>query len=114
MYPVVNLRRLGVGARVYVEGLEDAMVRTAGVHGVCARVRRAARACVTPLPRTRARRRVPPLSSLPKLWGDWRTFCSASASCARWGVAVWGPPWHAWVAWDLACRLHGGRADMQS
>ena len=39
MYPVVNLRRLGVGARAYVEGLEDAMVRTAGVYGVSARVR---------------------------------------------------------------------------
>ena len=39
MYPVVNLRRLGVGARAYVEGLEDAMVRTAGAYGVCARVR---------------------------------------------------------------------------
>ena len=39
MYPIVNLRRLGVGARAYVEGLEDAMVRTAGVYGVSARVR---------------------------------------------------------------------------
>lgn len=42
VYPVVNLRRLGVGARAYVEGLEDAMVRTAGVYGVSARVRAAA------------------------------------------------------------------------
>ena len=40
MYPIVNLRRLGVGARVFVEGLEDAMVRTAGAYGVSARVRR--------------------------------------------------------------------------
>lgn len=40
MYPIVNLRRLGVGARVFVEGLEDAMVRTAGACGVSARVRR--------------------------------------------------------------------------
>ena len=46
MYPVVNLRRLGVGARVYVEGLEDAMVRTAGVYGVSARVRCLMTSCV--------------------------------------------------------------------
>ncbi|KAK9825202.1 hypothetical protein WJX81_008281 [Elliptochloris bilobata] len=43
MYPIVNLRRLGVGARAYVEGLEDAMVRVAGAYGVSARGRVPAR-----------------------------------------------------------------------
>ena len=39
VYPVVSLRELGVGARAYVEGLEDALIRVAGVHGISARVR---------------------------------------------------------------------------
>lgn len=39
-YPVVNLRRLGLGARAYVEGLEDCMVRTAGAFGISARAPR--------------------------------------------------------------------------
>lgn len=38
-YPVVHLRRLGCGARDYVEGLEDAMVRLAARHQVTARGR---------------------------------------------------------------------------
>jgi hypothetical protein len=38
VYPIVSLRELGVGARAYVEGLEDALIRTAGVHGISARV----------------------------------------------------------------------------
>lgn len=39
VYPIVNLRELGVGARAYVEGLEDAMVRALGAYGIAARVR---------------------------------------------------------------------------
>jgi lipoate-protein ligase B len=39
VYPIVSLRELGVGPRAYVEGLEDALIRTAGVHGISARVR---------------------------------------------------------------------------
>ncbi len=39
VYPIVSLRELGLGARAYVEGLEDALIRTAGVYGVQARVR---------------------------------------------------------------------------
>ena len=39
IYPIVSLRELGLGARAYVEGLEDALIRTAGVYGISARVR---------------------------------------------------------------------------
>jgi len=90
MYPVVNLRRLGVGARAYVEGLEDAMVRTAGVYGVCARVRRAACARVTPSPC----RRVPPPPFPPPprtYWDDQRAFSSASAWLLPGGRGSTGP-----------------------
>ncbi|KAF6252536.1 lipoyl transferase [Scenedesmus sp. NREL 46B-D3] len=38
-YPIVNLRQLGLGARAFVEGLEDAMVQTAGCFGIQARGR---------------------------------------------------------------------------
>lgn len=33
-YPIVNLRQLGLGARAFVEGLEDAMVQTVGCFGI--------------------------------------------------------------------------------
>lgn len=33
-YPIVDLRQLGLGARAFVEGLEDAMVQTAGCFGI--------------------------------------------------------------------------------
>ncbi len=33
-YPIVDLRQLRVGARAYVEGLEDAMIRTLGCFGL--------------------------------------------------------------------------------
>eukprot|EP00882_Tetradesmus_deserticola_P025760 GHRQ01028323.1.p1 GENE.GHRQ01028323.1~~GHRQ01028323.1.p1 ORF type:complete len:100 (+),score=12.06 GHRQ01028323.1:265-564(+) len=33
-YPIVNLRQLGLGARAFVERLEDAMVQTAGCFGI--------------------------------------------------------------------------------
>lgn len=39
LYPVVNLRRLGLGARAYVEALEDCMVDTCSQYGIHARVR---------------------------------------------------------------------------
>ncbi len=39
LYPIINLRRLRRGARRYVEGLEDIMIRTCGAYGICARVR---------------------------------------------------------------------------
>ena len=38
VYPVVGLRALGLGARAYVEGLEDCLIRVAGVYGLHARV----------------------------------------------------------------------------
>lgn len=38
VYPIVSLRPLGVGARAYVEGLEDVVVRTLGRYGIAARV----------------------------------------------------------------------------
>ena len=38
LYPVVNLRRLGLGARAYVEALEDCMVDTCSQYGIQARV----------------------------------------------------------------------------
>jgi len=38
-YPIVNLRRLRLGARAYVEGLEDTVVATVGQYGPQARVR---------------------------------------------------------------------------
>lgn len=38
-YPIVDLRQLGLGARAFVEGLEDAMVQTAGCFGIQARGR---------------------------------------------------------------------------
>ncbi|KAI8462633.1 MAG: hypothetical protein J3K34DRAFT_447355 [Monoraphidium minutum] len=38
-YPVVGLRGLGLGARAYVEALEDAMIGVAGAYGVAARGR---------------------------------------------------------------------------
>jgi lipoyl(octanoyl) transferase len=34
IYPVINLRRLGCGARAFVEGLEDVMTNIAAGHGV--------------------------------------------------------------------------------
>lgn len=37
-YPIVSLRHLGLGARAYVEALEDAMVAVAGRYGLAARV----------------------------------------------------------------------------
>lgn len=38
MYPIVNLRRLGIGARAYVEGLEDTIISTLQRHGISAQV----------------------------------------------------------------------------
>uniref|UniRef100_A0A383WCR3 lipoyl(octanoyl) transferase n=1 Tax=Tetradesmus obliquus TaxID=3088 RepID=A0A383WCR3_TETOB len=38
-YPIINLRQLGLGARAFVEGLEDAMVQAAGCFGIEARGR---------------------------------------------------------------------------
>ena len=38
-YPIVSLRPLGLGARAYVESLEDTMVAVAGAYGVAARGR---------------------------------------------------------------------------
>lgn len=45
VYPIVSLRQLGVGARAYVEGLEDVLVRTLGQHGISARVSHSAVQC---------------------------------------------------------------------
>ena len=39
VYPIVNLRRLRLGARAFVESLEDAMIATAAEYGVTARGR---------------------------------------------------------------------------
>ena len=39
LYPVLALRPLGVGARAYVEGLEDVLCAVAARHGVAARGR---------------------------------------------------------------------------
>ncbi|PSC75351.1 octanoyltransferase [Micractinium conductrix] len=39
LYPILSLRQLGLGARAYVEGLEDAMVAALGHYGVAARGR---------------------------------------------------------------------------
>ena len=39
IYPVVNLRRLGLGARAYVETLEDCMVDACSQYDIHARVR---------------------------------------------------------------------------
>lgn len=33
-YPIINIRQLGLGARAYVEGLEQVMVQTAGCYGI--------------------------------------------------------------------------------
>lgn len=38
-YPILDLRQLGLGARAFVEGLEDAMVQTVGCFGIQARGR---------------------------------------------------------------------------
>ena len=38
LYPIVDIRGLNVGARAYVEGLEDTMIRAVGAYGVHARV----------------------------------------------------------------------------
>jgi len=38
LYPIVNLRELRVGARAYVEGLEDTMISAVGAYGVEAKV----------------------------------------------------------------------------
>ena len=38
MYPVVNLRRLKMGARAYVETLEDCVVSACNHFGIAARV----------------------------------------------------------------------------
>jgi lipoyl(octanoyl) transferase 2 len=37
-YPIVSLRDLALGVRAYVESLEEAMVRVAGLYGIHARV----------------------------------------------------------------------------
>ncbi|GAQ78556.1 Lypoyltransferase mitochondrial-like [Klebsormidium nitens] len=37
LYPILNLHEAKIGARAYVEGLEEVMVQTAGVWGVKAR-----------------------------------------------------------------------------
>lgn len=34
VYPIVSLRRIGMGARAYVESLEDAMIDTAAEYGI--------------------------------------------------------------------------------
>lgn len=39
MYPIVNLRRLGVGPRAYVEGLEDTIIACLQQFGIHAQVR---------------------------------------------------------------------------
>ena len=39
-YPIVHLRQLRLGPRVYVEALEDAMIATAKDYGVKSKVRR--------------------------------------------------------------------------
>ena len=39
-YPILNLRSLKLGARAYVEALEDTMIDTAEKYGVVAKVRR--------------------------------------------------------------------------
>lgn len=39
VYPILNLHRLRIGARQYVEGLEDVMIAALGAYGVTARVR---------------------------------------------------------------------------
>jgi len=33
-YPIINLRQLGLGARAFVEALEDAMIHTVGCFGI--------------------------------------------------------------------------------
>eukprot|EP00884_Botryococcus_braunii_P008253 jgi/Botrbrau1/17429/Bobra.0054s0023.2 len=38
-YPILNLQRLNMGARTYVEGLEDAMIIALGAYGINARGR---------------------------------------------------------------------------
>lgn len=38
LYPIVNLRRIGFGARAYVETLEDCMVAACSHYGIQARV----------------------------------------------------------------------------
>ena len=38
-YPILNLRRLGIGARAYVEGLEDVVIATLHHFGIPAQVR---------------------------------------------------------------------------
>ena len=37
-YPILNLRRLGIGARAYVEGLEDAVIATLSRFSIDAQV----------------------------------------------------------------------------
>ncbi|KAL4428172.1 hypothetical protein ABPG75_002261 [Micractinium tetrahymenae] len=39
LYPILSLRELGLGARAYVEGLEDVMVASLGRYGIAARGR---------------------------------------------------------------------------
>lgn len=39
VYPIVSLRQLGIGARAYVEGLEDCLIRVADHYGVQAKGR---------------------------------------------------------------------------
>ena len=48
VYPVINLRRLQLGARAYVEGLEDTVIATLGTFGIEARVS-VSNMCRTPL-----------------------------------------------------------------
>ncbi len=38
-YPILNLRQQGIGARAYVEGLEDVVIATLGHFGISAQVR---------------------------------------------------------------------------
>ena len=51
VYPVVGLRALGLGARAYVEGLEDCLIRVAALYGLHARVLPFPPGCCLPMVR---------------------------------------------------------------
>jgi lipoate-protein ligase B len=83
IYPVLSLRRLGCGARAYVEGLEDVMAAVAASHGV------------------RAAGRLP---GAPGVWVDGRRKLGAVGVRVSQGVTTHGAALN--VATDLSFFTH--------
>jgi hypothetical protein len=103
-YPILNLRQLGLGARAFVEGLEDAMVQTVGCFGI--QVGHWWDRLAVPGNARLARCCVP-------AWHWCGLWCSPHARLALatgpahtlLGVPAWHLGWVAFAAYQLACHI---------